>query len=112
MHRLLTLTPLRALLLAAVLLAAQALGLAHGVVHGSAQGSSAASHQAGGFNGHDAGGTECGLFSQLLGQAHLPQASFQLPAPPAPAVAVAVLGALPRSAHGSAAYQARAPPRH
>lgn len=106
---------MHALLLAAVLLAAQALGLAHGVAHGAASGAAHSAttmpHEAGGFNGHAAGGTECGLFSQMLGQALLPQAGFLLPAPPAPAAAVAALPALPHRAHAGPAYLARAPPR-
>ena len=133
------LTPARALLLAALLLLAQAAGLAHRVAHGGAPPADA--HWVGlagpghghahadaradprdhrhahghghgiGITQHEQAGAECRLFDQLLGHADLlPAASVSCATPAAGAMPAA---SQPASAASSlaAAYQARAPPK-
>jgi hypothetical protein len=111
------LTPWRALLLAALLLSAQAAGLVHGVAH------SPAAHAATGVtaywghaapDAHAPAGTEaaaeCRLYDQLLGHA---DALIGTP-PPTAELAITAAAPLPGTTclHRStvAAYQARAPP--
>jgi hypothetical protein len=100
--------PLHALLLAALLLAAQGLGLAHHVAHG--QGGPATAHASPWLDGHDDGSADCRLIDQLGhadlafgARAALPQAAVSA-APPArcrhPAQPLAP----------ARPYQARAPP--
>ena len=108
-------TLLRAWLLATLLLAAQAAGLAHRVLHapggptgaGAAQGMSAASW--GGT--HEPGSADCRLVDQLAHADLLcgAAAALHLPPPAAAAVAAVLPQALP--ARPVAAYLARAPPR-
>lgn len=115
--------PLHALVLAALLLAAQGLGLAHRAVHGQGGGGPQAAHAAdaghavhGGhaaawLDGHDDGSANCRLIDQL-GHADL---AFGTPLGllDAPAGAAAVPGCT-TPAQGrtpSRAYQARAPPQ-
>jgi hypothetical protein len=114
----LTLWP--ALLLAALLLVAQAAGLAHRVAHGlpahAQDGSHATVNPVADHWGHapaDAHGgvsSDCRLYDQLLGHADALLASLP-PAPlpvAAPRTAVPELAAFGRA--NAAAYQARAPP--
>jgi hypothetical protein len=132
--------PLQAWLLAALLLAAQALGLAHGVAHGLGHGlaqgpvhisgvpdagasqagfdaradghghASQAAPAAGDASGHEAGSPDCRLIDQL---AHADALCGTASLPPAlPRAAVTGLAAhLPALPQGSAAaYLARGPP--
>ena len=104
-------TLLQAWLLAGLLLAAQALGLAHRVAHGGGAGTAPAVSAKAFADGHEAGSAECRLIDQLAqgdllcGDAPaLPLPLFVQAAPPL--AAPASLPALP-----AGAYQARAPPR-
>jgi hypothetical protein len=134
------LTPWRVLGLAVVLLAAQALGLAHGIAHGTGHAHTASDragvwghahpavdalanlhlhehahthdHDYGQEAGHDGGvaSAECRLYDQLLGHAEV-----LLPAPEAGVAGATAVprrtdAATPPGRHAAAAYQARAPP--
>lgn len=103
-------TRVQAWLLAGLLLAAQALGLAHRVAHGGGAATPAVSAKAF-VDGHEAGSAECRLVDQLAqgdllcgSAAALPLPLFARSTPPAAAPA-----SLPARLAG--AYQARAPPR-
>jgi len=104
-------TLLQAWLLAGLLLAAQALGLAHRVAHGGGAGAVTVSATQAFAGDHEAGSAECRLVDQLAqgdllcGDAPLLALPLVVQAalPPAPAQS---LPATP-----AAAYQARAPPR-
>jgi hypothetical protein len=102
-------TLLQAWLLAGLLLAAQALGLAHRVAHG---GGSATVVSATSFTAnHEAGSADCRLVDQLT-QADLLCASPPAGAPTLPAYVERTLFTLPAwAAQPAAAYLARAPPR-
>lgn len=127
------LTLVRACALAALLLLAQALGLAHGVAHarwGPAQGSLPSAPSAlpglqagpvqappGDFaaatwrGSHQAGDVECRLIDQL-GHADAQAPGLQAWLPPAPAAQpVPVMPAVALRSWPAAAYRARAPPR-
>ncbi len=108
--------------MAAVLLLAQAAGLAHRVAHGGALPAQVAAlaatgaaqphaHADGhGISGHEQAGAECRLFDQLLGHADLLPTSVLLGAV---AHGTQAPAAAPQASPGSApaaAYQARAPP--
>lgn len=105
-------TVLRAWLLATLLLAAQAAGLAHRVLHaaGAPGGTSAAQAVAAWGGSHQPGSADCRLIDQLA-HADLLCGAAAAPAtlPTATATVVAVL---PQSlpARPAAAYLARAPP--
>jgi hypothetical protein len=100
--------PLHALVLAALLLAAQGLGLAHHVVHGHG---GASAHATVWLDGHGDGSADCRLIDQL-GHADL---AFGTPATPpgAPVGAAAHAGCIapPWGRTPSLAYRARAPPQ-
>jgi hypothetical protein len=101
-------TLLQAWLLAGLLLAAQALGLAHRVAHG---GGSATVVSATGFESHEAGSADCRLVDQLT-QADLLCASPPAGAPTLPAfVERTVFTPSAWAPQPAAAYLARAPPR-
>jgi len=102
-------TLLQAWLLAGLLLAAQALGLAHRVAHG---GGSASVVSASSFAGHhEAGSADCRLVDQLT-QADLLCAGLPASAPTLPAFVERSVFTLPAWApRAAAAYLARAPPR-
>ncbi len=111
------LTPARALLLAALLLLAQAAGLAHRVAHGGSPLpastvalAGAATAHGHGLGDHEQAGAECRLFDQLLGHADvLPSAAWSglaLGCTASPGIALPA----PAVAGPAAAYQARAPP--
>ncbi len=100
--------PLHALLLAALLLAAQALGLAHRTLHHGAV--DEAAHATAWLDGHDDGSSSCRLVDQLghadLALAHAAAAPLLPPA--ACTVAPGVRQALPSTP--AAGYKARGPP--
>jgi hypothetical protein len=101
--------PLHALLLAALLLAAQGLGLAHHVAH--AQGGLATAHAGPWLDGHDDGSADCRLVDQL---GHADLAFGALAALPPATVSTAPPAVCSRSAQPLAParpYQARAPPQ-
>ena len=109
MKRRFAMAPWQAWLLAALLLAAQATGLAHRVAHGGVGGAHAA-HQA--FSAsHDEGSAECRLVDQLAHADAL--CGGDAPALPALAVRAAEPSrpATRPAAGAPAAYLARAPPR-
>jgi len=111
------LTPASALLLAALLLLAQAAGLAHRVAHGGlpvagvvAAQQAAAAPAADAHDSHSHSGAECRLFDQLLGHGDALLVSL-------PLVVAARADVVPAAAAITAAryarlagYQARAPP--
>lgn len=100
--------PLQALVLAALLLAAQGLGLAHHAVHGHG---GEAAHAAAWLDGHDDGSADCRLIDQL---GHADLAFGATPAVvgvPAGAAAPANGAAASQGQAPSLAYQARAPPQ-
>ena len=121
------LTPWRALLLAALLLAAQAAGLVHHVAHGPA---AAGSAQATAFWGHAAPHqhrhlhehphehgqpssetvAECRLYDQLLGHGDALVGTASAEASPQPVVATPPRVQAFSGRGPAAAYQARAPP--
>ena len=111
------LTPTRALLLAGVLLLAQAAGLAHRVAHagiGDMENSHAvtapAAEHGHGLGNHQQAGTECRLLDQLLAHADaLPTAALAV-LPPTAEVSLAAAPQLTLRAARTAAYQARVPP--
>jgi hypothetical protein len=126
------LTPWRALLLAALLLAAQAAGLAHRVAHGPAghpaheaaepwghpapwAQADAHAHAHAGEVGHGHGdthaGAECRLYDQLLGHADVLFGLAVAVAPAAPAAGPALDAGTACGYSALAAYQARAPPQ-
>lgn len=101
--------PLHALLLAALLLAAQGLGLAHHVAHG--QSGPATAHAGPWLDGHDEGSADCRLIDQL---GHADLAFGALAALPQAAAATPTPAGCSRSAQPLAParpYQARAPPQ-
>lgn len=102
-------TRLQAWLLAGLLLAAQALGLAHRVAHG---GGTTTVASASSFAGdHEAGSASCRLVDQLT-QGDLLCAGLPASAPPLPAFVERSVFTLPAWApRPAAAYLARAPPR-
>lgn len=100
-------TPWKAWLLAALLLGAQALGLAHRVQHAPG----VAPAPLAWVDAHEAGDPDCRLIDQLAHGDLLCAAAVAVPAA-LPAVRPVVLAARPALAAGpAAAYQARAPPR-
>lgn len=105
-------TLLQAWLLAGLLLAAQALGLAHRVAHAGGAGAAAVAVSAKAFaDGHEAGSAECRLVDQLTQGDLLCASALALVLPLTVQVAAPVALALPRPAAPAGAYQARAPPR-
>jgi hypothetical protein len=107
------LTPARALLLAALLLLAQAAGLAHRVAHGGlpvvAQ-QAAAGATGDGFGWHSQAGGECRLFDQLLGHGDSLPASMPLVLASGVDVAPVVAPITAARCARLASYRARAPP--
>lgn len=105
--------PLHAWLLAALLLAAQALGLAHHIRHAPGLGAAATTVAAAPpdwADGHAAGSAECRLVDQLAHADGLCDATWAAaPAAPASPAPAAVPTPAPR-AGSAAAYRARAPP--
>lgn len=100
--------PLHALVLAALLLAAQGLGLAHHAVHGHA---GDAAHAAAWLDGHEDGSADCRLIDQL-GHADLAFGTMSaLAAAPCDAAGPAKGMATPPGQTLSLAYRARAPPQ-
>lgn len=91
--------------LAALLLCAQMLGLAHRVLHAPGLGGEPAL-----FAGHHAGDADCRLVDHASGEPALPPALPVLPPPPTSA-APAAEPAAARPAGCTSAYLARAPPR-
>lgn len=125
-HRPCRLQPLHAWLLAALLLAAQALGLAHRVAHApglpaavvvqaaqtsqTSQTAVAAPADAPADAQHEAGSADCRLIDQLAHADALCGSASLLPAP-LRAVALSTVAAVPALPRGSAAaYLARGPP--
>lgn len=101
--------PLHALLLAALLLAAQGVGLAHHVAHG--QGGPATAHATPWLDGHDDGSAGCRLIDQL---GHADLAFGALAAPLQATVSTAPPARCSHSAQPlspARPYQARAPPQ-
>ena len=99
--------PLHALVFAALLLAAQGLGLAHHAVHG--HGGSAA--QAAWLDGHEDGSADCRLIDQL-GHADLAfGAPASLPGVPLAHAAPAACASTGLRRLPAPAYHARAPPQ-
>ncbi len=107
--------PLQAWLLALLLLAAQALGLAHRIQHAPGPGAApaaaaVAAAPASWADGHDAGGAECRLIDQLAHADGLCDATWAAaPVPPATEAHEAAPTVAPRAGSASA-YLARAPP--
>lgn len=103
-----TLTPLRAWLLALVLVAAQSAGMAHRIVHGAPQ-AGAGAKSAWGLD-HKQGTADCRLLDQLThADALCGPAVAELPALP-PVATRDVALSLPLQAAAPAPYLARAPP--
>lgn len=93
-------------LLAALLLTAQALGLAHHVRHAPGLAAGAAVW----VDGHAADSADCRLVDQLTHADALCGATFAPPSPPQVAVQAAAVQVAAAAAAAPAAYQARAPP--
>jgi hypothetical protein len=107
MRRFFAPTLLRAWLMAGLLLAAQAAGLAHRIAHAPGQAGAHASWS----HGHEAGGADCRLIDQLAHADALCSPPAWAPAPPPPAAAPLRLAIYAALAPAPAAYLARAPPR-
>ncbi len=104
-------TLLQAWLLAGLLLAAQALGLAHRVAHGGGAGSPTAVSAKTFAGHHEAGSAECRLVDQLAQGDLLCGSAPALALPLLVQAAVPPAHAAPLPAEPAGAYQARAPPR-
>lgn len=92
--------------LAAALLLAQALGLAHHVLHGGTP-----AHDDEHFAGHEAGDAQCRLIDALAGGDALPAAVTAVADPPGAVAQPVFAGAARVAACAGAPYEARAPPR-
>ncbi len=102
-------SPLHALVMTALLLSAQALGLAHRAAHGGH--SSTQAHASAWLDGHKAGTADCRLIDQL-GHADLGLGPHvDPPGLPTPAAASAVHVAVLLGATPALGYSARGPPQ-